>query len=148
MQRKKSAGCWSMNWWRRGMLRVACKAVWESGELTVKGSVEDEEETGRMKREASWDKNSPREPDINNSAVINTWSVSGTVKTPLLTVTNRVCVFHNCDCYFPVCLLLEFWSGAALKGFIKSESPFEGRFVTWYASIQSHRMWSCKKLDV
>lgn len=41
-----------------------CKAVCEPGELTVKGSVKDEEETGRMTREACTDKNSPREPEI------------------------------------------------------------------------------------
>lgn len=35
----------------------------ESGELTIKGN-KDEEETGRMKREGSSDKNSPREPEI------------------------------------------------------------------------------------
>ena len=39
-----------------------CETVRESGELTLKGSVKDEEETGRMKRGS--DKNSPREPEI------------------------------------------------------------------------------------
>lgn len=39
-----------------------CETMRESGELTVKGMFKDEEETGRMKRDA--DKNSPREPEI------------------------------------------------------------------------------------
>lgn len=46
------------------MLQIVCETMREAGELTVKGSVKDEEETGRMKRKARSDKNSPREPEI------------------------------------------------------------------------------------
>lgn len=49
---------------KKEMLRIVCETMREAGELTVKGSVKDEEETGRMKREARSDKNSPREPEI------------------------------------------------------------------------------------
>lgn len=41
-----------------------CETMSESEEMPVRSRVKDEKETGRKTREASPDRNSPREPEI------------------------------------------------------------------------------------
>lgn len=83
---------------KKEMLRIMCETVREPGELTIKGRVKDEEETERMKTEARPDKNSPREPEI---LIIQEWESlildqCRRLLEPLLTVTNKACMLHNC----------------------------------------------------
>lgn len=82
----------------RGCCELCVRLKRESGELTGKSRVKDEEETGGERREARPDKNSPTEPEIliiqDGEPLI--LDQCRRLLDPLLTVTNRACMFYYC----------------------------------------------------